>query len=63
MNPPITTMFGRIDKKISSGLADFGYSLRGWGSLHESVKKGKSVTKILFSDKIMLNEVLEIKSG
>ena len=35
------------------------WRLKGWGSLSESVKKGKFVTKICFSD--MLNEVLKIR--
>ena len=39
-------------------LADFGFS-RGWGSLDESVKKGKFVTKIFFQ--VIIAQVL--KSG
>ena len=37
------------------------WSLRGWGSLIDSVKKEKSVTNSFFQ--IMLNEVLKMISG
>ena len=33
-------------------LADFGHCVKGEGSLSESVKKGKFMTKIFFSDNV-----------
>ena len=45
----IYASWGSISKKLLSCLANFG-SLRGWGGLSDSVKKGTFVSRIFLSD-------------